>query len=126
MRAGDGDGDDDAAADADDAAAAPAAAAPAAAAADDDDDETLTAAQVDARWEELRDPHSYESPLLALRAYRLSPLYVSPLGRGLSLGGALARHRLDPSKQLCRFELREVATPYRSTAATTSRAQRCG
>ena len=109
MQAGDGDGDgddDDDAADADDAAAAPAAAAPAAAAADDDDDETLTAAQVDARWEELRDPHALRVATLALRAYRLSPLYVSPLGRGLSLGGALARHRLDPSKQLCRFELR--------------------
>ena len=110
MQAGDGDGDDaddDAADDADDAAAAPAAAAPAAAAADDDDDETLTAAQVDARWEELRDPHAYE-PLLA-RAARLPaepPLCLPPLGRGLSLGGALARHRLDPSKQLCRFELR--------------------
>uniref|UniRef100_A0A7S2GE71 Zinc-finger domain-containing protein n=1 Tax=Haptolina brevifila TaxID=156173 RepID=A0A7S2GE71_9EUKA len=53
----------------------------------------------------IADPNSYQSPLLSLRAYRLSPGY---LDRGVSarLTSAHGRARLQPDHPLCRFELR--------------------
>ena len=51
--------------------------------------------------------HEYmDSPLLALRAGRLGAFYSSHAGGGLTLSGSLGRQRLDPSRPVCRFELR--------------------
>ena len=51
--------------------------------------------------------HEYvDSPLLALRAGRLGAFYSSRAGGGLALSGSLGRQRLDPSRPVCRFELR--------------------
>jgi len=51
--------------------------------------------------------HEYvDSPLLALRAGRLGAFYSSRAGGGLALSGSLGRQRLEPSRPVCRFELR--------------------
>ena len=94
MQAGDGDGDgDDDAADADDATPPRRPQrAPAAAAADDDDDETLTAAQVDARWEELRD-----GSRLRVATARAARLPSEPPLRLASRAWAIPRRRARPA-----------------------------
>ena len=53
----------------------------------------------------IQNPEYVESPLLCLRAYRLSPYYSAPQGCGMRLTGPFSRQRLDPSRPLCRFEL---------------------
>ena len=53
----------------------------------------------------VREP-GYQSPLLALRAYRLSPLYIAPNGAARRLVGPMSTVCLEPSKPLCRFEMR--------------------
>jgi len=53
----------------------------------------------------IRNPEYTESPLLCLRAYRLSPYYSAPQGCGMRLSGPFSRQRLDPSRPMCRFEL---------------------
>ena len=53
--------------------------------------------------DEVADPLKYTSPLLALRAYRVTPGFLTS---GLELTAPCARARLQPTLPLCRFELR--------------------